>query len=550
MAMQISNLGYPRMDRERTLKKLLEAHWQGQLSEKDLLTGAAQIEQAHWDKQIEFGIDIIPVGDFSFYDHVLDTAFMFGLVPKRFQEVEGGTGSLAAYFAMARGSTNAPACAMKKWFDTNYHYIVPEWENKPYLAQNRPLQVYLRAQQTLGTKGKPVILGPFTFVKLSKNLANWRQALSELAPLYAQLLRELDEAGVTWVQIDEPALVTDMTEEEAVALQETYKEITKSLTGLKIMLQTYFGSLSRYEDVITLPVDGFGLDFVQGSRDNLRYLEQNNFPAGKYLGIGIVDGRNVWQSNLRERLNLIYRIEKYVPLDRIWLQPSCSLIHLPVTTADETQLPPALHAALRFADERLAELKILARAVKHGETAVADELIASDRTQHAFEQMPGRVEPAVRTRIETLKEDDFKRSVTFVERKVQQASRLSLPLLPTTTIGSFPQTAEVRQIRARFRKGQVDEKQYRDFIRCQIAECIKIQEEIGLDVLVHGEFERNDMVEYFGNKLRGFAVTVNGWVQPYGSRGVKPPILYGDVWRDSPMTVEEITYAQSLTHDR
>lgn len=545
--MQISNQGYPRMGKERELKKLLETHWQGKLSETDLLAGAAQIEQAHWKKQLNSGMDLIPVGDFSLYDQMLDTALMFGLVPARFQGIEGGAASLETYFAVARGNAGAPASAMKKWFDTNYHYIVPEWDVQPVLTYNAPLQAYQRAEKSLGIKGKPVILGPLTFVKLSKNLPDWQKSLSELVPVYIKMLQELVTAGVSWVQLDEPVLVLDLTKAEITALQQVYQEINKALPGLKIMLQTYFGGISYYQELISLPVAGIGLDFVQGRQQNMLNLEQYRFPVDKYLAVGIINGRNLWQADLRRCLDLIKNIESYVPAEKMWLQPSCSLLHLPVTTAAETHLPVALRETLRFADERLTELNILGQAVNKGLIVAETGLAESDRTLQAYQQMPGQTEPAVRERVISLRGEDFRRAMPFAGRKEQQDQRLALPVLPTTTIGSFPQTPAVRQMRARFKKGQVDEKQYQQFIQDKTAECIKLQADIGLDVLVHGEFERNDMVEFFGEKLQGFAVTVNGWVQSYGSRCVKPPILYGDVWRDKPMTVANITYAQSLT---
>ncbi|MDI6907093.1 MAG: 5-methyltetrahydropteroyltriglutamate--homocysteine S-methyltransferase [Thermoanaerobacterales bacterium] len=542
--MLISNLGYPRIGRERTLKRLLEAFWRGELDESGLLDGANRLEEAHWRRQVRLGVELVPVGDFSLYDHVLDTAVTFGLVPERFQNLSS---DLAVYFAAARGMPNARACALKKWFDTNYHYVVPEWDRTPSLAINLPLLAYRRARGVLGDRAKPVVLGPFTFVKLSKNAPNLPRALDELAPLYARLLLELEAAGATWVQVDEPWLVCDVTEEEMDCLAAAYRRITGDLGGLRIMLQTYFGAPHRYTSLAALPVQGLGLDFVRGGRENLANLERHGFPRDKRLGAGVVDGRNIWRTDLRQGLALVQKLLSYVPEDRLWLQPSCSLMHLPVTTAGESHLPPALHEALAFADERLAELGVLARAVREGEGAVAAELAASDRARRALEELDGRAVPAVRARTAALSEDDFDRAVSFEERRRRQADRLALPLFPTTTIGSFPQTSEVRQSRARRRRGEWSEEQYQAFIRGQIAEWIRLQEELGLDVLVHGEFERNDMVEYFAARLRGFAVTADGWVQSYGSRCVKPPVLWGDVYRDTPLTLAEAVYAQSLT---
>lgn len=542
--MLISNLGYPRLGRERTLKKLLETHWRGLLDEEGLLTGAARLEEAHWHRQARLGVELVPVGDFSLYDHVLDTAAMLGLVPKRFEKAGGG---LTRYFAMARGGPDAPACAMCKWFNTNYHYIAPEWDQEPALVKNLPLQTYLRAKDILNGNAKPVLLGPFTLIKLSKNVPQWRRALDALSPLYAQILRELDAAGATWVQMDEPALVLDVTKEEAEALTAAYRTITKGLTGLKVMLQTYFGGLSQYARLITLPVDGFGFDFVHGYPENVANLKRHGFPPDKWLGIGIVDGRNIWRSNLRQKLELLRQVRSYLPITKCWLQPSCSLLHLPVSAADESHLPAPLHQGLAFADERLTELRTLARAVKEGETAVAAELAAADQAERALAEMSNRVVPAVRRRVSALGDADFGRAVPYAERRELQSRRLALPSFPTTTIGSFPQTPEVRAARAQWRRSELSTAQYEAFIKNQIAEWVHLQEEAGLDVLVHGEFERNDMVEFFAAKLQGFAVTANGWVQSYGSRCVKPPILYGDVYRDRPLTLAETVYAQSLT---
>lgn len=542
--MLVSNLGYPRIGRERTLKKLLEAYWRGDLDDSGLMDGAHALEDEHWRRQIRLGAGLVPVSDFSLYDHVLDTAAMFDLVPKRFREL---TSDLQTYFAAARGLSNAKACALKKWFDTNYHYVVPEWEQAPALVDNLPLQAYQRARDILGNKAKPVVLGPFTFLKVSKNVPALRQALEDLTPLYTRLFLELEAAGAAWVQVDEPWLVCDVTEEEMDLLAAAYKQICSSLSSLKVMLQTYFGAPNQYARLTALPVHGLGLDFVRGGRENLAHLKRYGFPADKWLAAGIVNGRNIWRTDLRQGLDLVRKLLDHVPADRMWLQPSCSLLHLPTTTTDEPHLQPALRDALAFADERLSELEVLARGVTEGEAAIAAELAVSDHARQSIEELEGRSVPSVRTRVAALRDSDFTRVVPFHERYQQQAKRLSLPLFPSTTIGSFPQTKEVRQQRARLRRGECSTEQYQAFIRGQIAEWIGIQEDLGLDVLVHGEFERNDMVEYFATSLRGCAVTANGWVQSYGSRCAKPPILYGDVYRDTPLTVAEAAYAQSLT---
>ncbi|MCL0077922.1 5-methyltetrahydropteroyltriglutamate--homocysteine S-methyltransferase, partial [Peptococcaceae bacterium] len=499
--MQVSNLGYPRMGRNRELKKLLEEYWQGKISESSLITGAQEIERQNWEKQVQAGVEWIPVGDFSFYDQMLDTAVMFGLIPDRFKIEDENLTDLKTYFAVARGNDHAPANAMKKWFDTNYHYIVPEWDKEPKLLKNYPLEAYKRAKKALNIDGKPVIIGSFTFVKLSKKVTDFKKAMESLVPIYVQIFKDMENEGVKWVQVDEPALVLDISSEEMNEVKNVYEKITKGIS-LSIMLQTYFGSVSYYNDVISLPVSGISLDFVQGLEDNLSYLEQYGFPKDKYLAAGVINGRNVWQTDLRKCLELIKKIESYVASDRMWIQPSCSLLHLPVTTADETHLPEVLKRTLKFADERLMELNILGRAVKDA-AQVEDELKESDEALKAYREMTGQTNERVRKRIAELKEEDFKREVPFVERKRIQSEKLKLPLLPATTIGSFPQTPDVRRMRADFKKGKITQDEYRKFIRDKIAECIKLQEDIGLDVLVHGEFERNDMVEYFGEKLKG-----------------------------------------------
>lgn len=545
--MLVTNLGYPRIGRQRELKRLLELYWEGKCSAAELIDGAQAIEEANWRRQLELGVEFLPVGDFSLYDHVLDTALMFGLIPVRFKPLEDHSG-LDLYFALARGTEDAPPLAMRKWFNTNYHYLVPEWdpETQPVLSRNLPLDAFRRAQRRLGTAGKPVILGPFTFVKLSR-VTDWQEALEVIIPPYTQMLQEMEVAGVEWVQVDEPALVCDITAAELKALTATYTELARSLKNLKIMLQTYFGSANWFSYLIALPVAGIGLDFIYGRRGNLANLEHYGFPPDKVLGAGIVNGRNVWRTDLEEALRLLERLLSFAPLERLWLQPSCSLLHLPVTTAEENSLSPVLRKALAFADERLTELRLLKRALSEGTGAVDSEISAATYALRALETIDHRCIPAVRARVAALKEEDFSRPTPFFERKELQKRRLGLPPLPTTTIGSFPQTPDLRAARARFRRGELGHQEYQALIREKIAAWIRLQERLGLDLLVHGEFERSDMVEYFAARLPGFALTTNGWVQSYGSRCVKPPILYGDVWRRQPLTIAETTYAQSLT---
>jgi 5-methyltetrahydropteroyltriglutamate--homocysteine methyltransferase len=543
------NLGYPRIGANREWKKALEAFWSGKLEESDFLNQLERIRLNHLRLQREKGIDWIPVNDFSFYDHMLDTAVMFGLVPSRFG-YEGGPVPLSTYYAMARGNRDAAACELTKWFNTNYHYIVPELKDaSPTLVENRPLLAYREARDKLGIDGKPVLVGPYTFLKLSKGYAAEQTEawIERLLPLYAQILRELEREGVKWVQIDEPILVTTLSDEDVRRVRELYIALHKAAPGLNVMLQTYFEAVDRYEDIVSLPVRGIGLDFVHGLERNLQSLELFGFPEDKVLGAGLIDGRGIWRADLRAKIALLEKIAAAVPYDRLIVQPSCSLLHVPVSAAAETELEPALRDALAFADEKLDELVLLAKSVNEGIEAVASELEASRKALGALNALPARNRKPIREAAAQIHLQPQERTSRFAERRIRQQQRWNLPLLPTTTIGSFPQTREVRQARLKWRKGEWSGEQYEAFIKEQIATWIRLQEDIGLDVLVHGEFERTDMVEYFGEQLGGFAFTRNGWVQSYGSRCVKPPIIYGDVEFVRPMTVAETVYAQSLT---
>jgi 5-methyltetrahydropteroyltriglutamate--homocysteine methyltransferase len=544
------NLGYPRIGKNREWKKALEAFWSGKLDEKSFLEQLAEIRLDGLKRQREKGIDRIPVGDFTLYDHMLDTAVMFGLVPKRF-DYKGGAVPLSVYYAMARGDREATACEMTKWFNTNYHYIVPELADAaPALTENRPLSAYREAKAKLGIAGKPVMVGLYTFLKLSKGyepeqIGAW---IDRLLPLYVQVFKELEAEGVEWVQVDEPILATSLTEEDMKRVSAIYEALAQAAPRLKVMLQTYFEAVDHYEAVISLPVRGIGLDFVHGSEQNLRSLTTFGFPEDKVLGAGVIDGRNIWRADLDAKLELLAQLSAVVPYERMIVQPSCSLLHVPVTTEPENKLDPVLKAALAFADEKLDELALLVKAVKEGKAAVAEELTASREAREALQQSPLRNRPSVQEAVARLDAHPSRRASSFETRRKVQQQRWQLPLLPTTTIGSFPQTPEVRQARQKWRKGEWSNEQYETFIREQIKTWIELQEELGLDVFVHGEFERTDMVEFFGEKLDGFAFTSNGWVQSYGSRCVKPPVIYGDVAFVKPMTVAETVYAQSLAN--
>ncbi|UVI31737.1 5-methyltetrahydropteroyltriglutamate--homocysteine S-methyltransferase [Paenibacillus spongiae] len=543
-----SSLGYPRIGADREWKKALETFWSGKLEEAEFTARLQEIRLSHLKKQQLKGIDWIPVNDFSFYDHMLDTAAMFGIVPKRFA-YEGGRVPLSVYYAMARGTQGAAACEMTKWFNTNYHYIVPELSDAaPALTENRPLAAYKEAKEALGIEGKPVLVGLLTFLKLSKgyDAAGIDAWIERLLPLYVQVVQELEREGVQWVQIDEPILVTSVSDQDIIRLKTIYEKLAEGAPKLKIMLQTYFEAVDSYEEIVKLPVDGIGLDFVHGGNGNLAALTKHGFPAGKLLGAGVIDGRGIWRADLEQKLDLMGQLADKVGYDRIIVQSSCSLLHVPVTAERETQLAPELRNALAFADEKLDEIVLLAGAAASGASAAA-AFAGQKEALRKLQQSPARSREDVQQAVSLMAAQSAARASSFKERHSIQLQKWQLPLLPTTTIGSFPQSAEVRQARQNWRKGDWSAERYSDYIKEQIGIWIELQAEIGLDVLVHGEFERTDMVEYFGEKLAGFAFTRNGWVQSYGSRCVKPPIIYGDVAFTSPMTVEETVYAQSLT---
>ncbi len=548
-ALTSSSLGYPRIGAGREWKKALESFWAGKIGEEELTDRLAEVRLGNLRIQREKGIELIAVNDFSGYDHVLDTSAMFGIVPERFQ-YEGGEVSPGTYYAMARGEEGEAACEMTKWFNTNYHYIVPELQGaKPKLVENKPLKAYREAKETLGIQGKPVLLGLFTFLKLSKGYAETETDawIDRLLPLYGQVLRELEKEGAEWVQVDEPVLSTNVSAEDMNRIEAIYKTLTEAAPGLKIMLQTYFESVEHYDRVVKLPVSGIGLDFVHGGEKTLKLLKSGGFPEGKILGAGIVDGRNIWRSDLKEKLDTIRDILAVVPGERVIVQTSCSLLHVPVSAVHEDKLDPVLRDALAFADEKLEEIVLLSKAAVSQTAETAEALQRNEKALAALRSSEARGNKAVQAAALQLQKVPAARGEGFGERRALQREKWKLPFLPTTTIGSFPQTAEVRQARSKWRKAEWTDEQYKGFIRSEIDKWIKLQEELDLDVLVHGEFERTDMVEFFGEKLDGFAFTRNGWVQSYGSRCVKPPVIYGDVAFTQPMTVEETVYAQSLT---
>ncbi|MDQ0232543.1 5-methyltetrahydropteroyltriglutamate--homocysteine S-methyltransferase [Metabacillus malikii] len=541
-----SNIGYPRIGENREWKRTLERYWTGQVNEEQFLQDMKQIRLSHLRKQKELGIELIPVGDFSYYDHVLDTAVMFNLIPSRFKQ-EDETISLSKYFEIARGSDGKVAAEMTKWFNTNYHYIVPELQNaEPKLTHNRLLELYNEAKVNLGINGKPVIVGPITLLSCSKGFTetNREKLLQSLIPLYIEVFNELKDAGAEWIQIDEPILVRDKETNIVAELQHVYHEFHKHVKGINLIIQTYFDSTEYYNELIQLPVKGIGLDFVHDDGENLQQLLNSDFPQDKILFAGIIDGRNIWKTKLLNKYQLVQELLTVVDSCRLFLQPSCSLLHVPVTVNNEEKLDLQVKEALAFADEKLNEITLLSRVLNEEEPFSTIETY--DVAVDTIAKSSVRNVEHVQNAIINLNQYSTSR-IEAAERKKLHAKRWKLPILPTTTIGSFPQTKEIRKQRLRWRKGEITNHQYETFIQNEIKKWIKIQEDLNLDVLVHGEFERTDMVEFFGEKFEGVAITEFGWVQSYGSRCVKPPIIFGDVYCKENMTVKETVYAQSLT---
>lgn len=548
---QTSVIGYPRIGADRELKKWTEAYFRRELEQKTLFENAEQLRTAQWQTQQASGIRLIPSNDFSFYDTFLDMAFFLHAIPQRYLEL--GLDPLDTYFAMAKGyqgpKGDVHALPMKKWFNTNYHYIVPEIDGETVFRRNgdKPFREFREAMQ-YGICTKPVIIGPLTFLRLAENKSNKsiEQLAKELLPVYSDILREFKTLGAAWVQIDEPYLVTDLCEEDRSVLQSVYRSLLSSDRRPRVLLQTYFGDVrDSYEQLVRIGFDGIGLDFVEGT-ETLSLIEKYGFPKFKLLFAGVVNGKNVWVNHYAQTLELVRRLEKAVDPEQIVLSTSCSLLHVPYTVKSEPQLDETYRVHLAFAQEKLTELSELARLSDEKTYGIQagflkNEEIIGQKQDNAF------CHPDVREQIKALDESAFHRKPSFKTRQKLQKDALRLPPLPTTTIGSFPQTGDVRQLRRDYKNGAISATTYETAIQRKIADVIALQEEIGLDVLVHGEYERNDMVEYFGEKLSGFLFTKNAWVQSYGTRCVKPPIIFGDVKRLAPMTVGPITYAQSLT---
>ena len=546
----VTNLGFPRIGARRELKRAVEAFWRGESSAAQLQDQAQALRLRHWQSQHAAGADTVPCNDFSLYDHVLDTAFLFDAIPARYRALADAD-PLQAYFAMARGlqreELDLPALEMTKWFDTNYHYLVPELEAGQTfrLRGDKPIAEFLEAKAA-GAVARPVLLGPVSFLLLSKSVdgGDRLELLPGLVAAYVDLLGRLRDAGAEWVQIDEPCLVLDQDASAQAAYRDAYATLAR-VARPRLLLATCFGALG--DNLVTacsLPVEGLHVDLVRAPEQLDAVLEA--WPADRVLSLGLVDGRNVWRTDLDHALTLARRAHDRRGGEHLQVAPSCSLLHSPLDVTLERSLPADLHRWLAFARQKIEELRVLADALNGLVSADAALALARERIE-ARRRSPRVHRPEVADRLAAMGADMDMRGSPYARRRVAQRLRFNLPLFPTTTIGSFPQTRQVRDARAGLRSGRLGKSDYEAFIASETERCVRVQEEIGLDVLVHGEFERNDMVEYFGEQLDGFAFTGNGWVQSYGSRCVKPPIIFGDVSRPAPMTVYWSRHAQSLT---
>lgn len=545
--MKTAVIGYPRIGTLRELKFALEKYFRKETSADELTQAAKELRKTHWLTQKEAGIDYITSNDFSYYDIVLDTAFLLNIIPERYRKLE--VSELDKYLAMARGyqgeNGDVKALAMKKWFNTNYHYIVPEAEDctQIRLTGNKLWDEYAEAKE-LGIETKPVITGVYTLFKLCRFTGKKKadDFINAFIEAYKEIVSKCEAVGIQWLQFDEPALVQDMTEEDRELFVKMYSEILGKKQSCKILLQTYFGDVRDvYEDIVKLPFDGIGLDFIEGKK-TAELIEKYGFPKDTVLFAGLVNGKNIWKNHYEKTLNVIKKLEdKGI---QTVLSTSCSLQHVPYTLKHEDKLSDEYLNYFAFAEEKLVELKELSGLAGCGNIE-EDERFKTNRKLFAGTRKCDN--EAVKKRLEEVTEADYRRLPARSERQQLQKKEFALPKLPTTTIGSFPQTKDVKANRSAFRKGEISKEQYVEFNKKKIEECVRWQEKIGLDVLVHGEYERNDMVEYFGEALGGFLFTEKAWVQSYGTRCVKPPVIWGDVYRKKPITVEWSVYAQSLT---
>ncbi|WP_129289451.1 5-methyltetrahydropteroyltriglutamate--homocysteine S-methyltransferase [Streptomyces sp. N1] len=544
--------GYPRQGQHRELKKAVEGYWKGRVGADALKETAAELRRSNWAQLAEAGIDEVPTGDFSYYDHVLDTSVMVGAVPPRHRAAVDAD-PLEGYFAMARGNQDVAPLEMTKWFDTNYHYLVPELGPDTVFTADSGKQVAELAEAlALGHTARPVLVGPVTYLLLAKPAPGVAEEfepltlLDRLLPVYAEVLGDLRAAGAEWVQLDEPALVQDRTPAELNAAARAYRDLGALTDRPKLLVASYFDRLGEALPVLAkAPVEGLALDFTEAAAANLDDLAAVGGLPGKRLVAGVVNGRNIWINDHEKSLATLATLLGLA--GRVDVAASCSLLHVPLDTAPERDLDPQILRWLAFARQKTAEIVTLAKGLTQGTGAVAAEIAANRAALDSRADSPLTRDPAVRARTAAVTEADARRPQPYPERAVAQRERLRLPLLPTTTIGSFPQTGEVRAARADLRAGRIDAAGYEERIAAEIAEVIAFQEKAGIDVLVHGEAERNDMVQYFAEQLTGYLATQHGWVQSYGTRYVRPPVLAGDISRPAPMTVGWTTYAQSLT---
>ncbi|KAH6798948.1 Cobalamin-independent synthase family protein [Perilla frutescens var. frutescens] len=545
-------VGYPRMGPKRELKFALESFWDGKSSAEDLEKVSVDLRSSIWKQMSDAGIKFIPSNTFSYYDQVLDTTAMLGAVPPRYNWTGGEIG-LSTYFSMARGNASVPAMEMTKWFDTNYHFIVPELgpDVKFSYASHKAVHEYKEAK-ALGVDTVPVLVGPVSYLLLSKPAKGVEKTfpllslLDKILPIYKEVIAELKAAGASWIQFDEPTLVLDLESHKLEAFTKAYAELESSLSGLNALIETYFADVpaAAYKTLTSLSgISGFGFDLVRGSQTI--DLIKGGFPSGKYLFAGVVDGRNIWANDLAASVSTLHSLESIVGKDKLVVSTSCSLLHTAVDLINEPKLDQEIKSWLAFAAQKIVEVNALAKAL----TGQKDEAFftANAAAQASRKCSPRVNNEAVQKAAAALRGSEHRRVTNVSARLDAQQKKLNLPILPTTTIGSFPQTVELRRVRREYKAKKITEEEYIKAIKEEISKVVKLQEELDIDVLVHGEPERNDMVEYFGEQLSGFAFTANGWVQSYGSRCVKPPIIYGDVSRPKPMTVFWSTAAQSMT---
>jgi len=557
-----TNLGFPRIGDMRQLKKAVEAYWKGKSSQDDLLNTGKELRAHNWKLQKTAGLDHIPSNDFSFYDQVLDTITTLGLVPERYNW-DGGQVDLDTYFAMARGrqqgDVDVTAMEMTKWYDTNYHYIVPEFEEgmEPKLSNSKIFDQYQEAKDQ-GIETRPVLVGPASFVFLGKaqyDGFDHEETVKQLVPVYNEILAKLAEQGAQWVQIDEPVFCLDLCSKGQAVVKAAYDALEKP-AGLKVIVTSYFDTLRANADqFFGLPVDALHIDLCRGpnqantsANDAEKALDEALAKVGdKTLSVGIVDGRNIWKNDLSKSLNFVEKAVAKLGSDKVFVAGSSSLLHTPVDLNSETQMDAELKSWMAYATQKLDEIATIAKGANDGRDAIASEIAASDAVQEDRRTSKRIHDDAVKARVADINDEITNRKSPFEQRQKIQHAALNLPLYPTTTIGSFPQTQEIRKARSAFKKGEIGEAEYKEAMEQEIRTVVDYQHKVDIDVLVHGEPERNDMVEYFGEQLGGFAFSKFGWVQSYGSRCVKPPIIYGDVSRPTPMTVEWSKYAQAQT---